>query len=88
VHSSDIKPQTGLFNELDALVGEVKKLKQYVEVNAAAVRKLLGRRQKNVAECFWSVYDFNNNVDNLYSPESREIHRFVDNLRTASLLTD
>lgn len=84
----DIKPQTELFSELDALVGELKRLKQYVEVNSAAVRKLLGRRHKNVAECFWSVYDFNKNVDNIYTPESREIHRLLDHLRTASLLTD
>ena len=65
------------FSEID---DELRRVLQYVEVNAAAIRKLLSRRNKNVPECFWSTHDYEN-ICHLRSPEIGMIIDSTDAIR-------
>jgi len=46
-----------LRSEFHEIQSEHMRLKQYVDVNIAGLRKLISRRNKNVPEVFWSVVD-------------------------------
>ena len=74
------EPDPDLIGELDAIENEMQRLKQYLDVNASAVRKIVSRRNKNVPECFWFLHDFNKVSP---SPESIQIFTAVQTLRTA-----
>jgi hypothetical protein len=71
-----------LKNELGEIQSEYTRIKQYIEVNIAGLRKLLNRRNKNVATECWSFKDY----DNLYKIKSDEtemigglVSKLVDN---------
>lgn len=63
------KDCTGLMAELEEMEEELGRILQYIEVNSAAMRKLISRRNKNVPECFWSRHDYAN-ICELRSPET------------------
>ena len=72
--------QDDLLAELESIATESARIKQYIEVNSAAIRKLLSRRRKGVPECFWSVDEYTN-MAHLSSPETGEIVEMVDRIK-------
>ena len=77
--SSAPSSEDELNKALQEIVSEVSRMKQYVEVNATAMRKLISRRNKNVAQRFWSV-DLYENMHNMKTSETEEIVNLVDSL--------
>ena len=59
------------------ILNEFSRLKQYTDVNASAINKLIARRNKNVAECFWSVDSFPE-VSSILTDESRDLAAVVE----------
>ncbi len=55
-------------SRLEDIVQEHERIFQYIVVNTAAIRKLVGRRNKNVPPCFWSVAQYRN-AENMKSPD-------------------
>ena len=68
-----------LVNELVDLKQEFSRIKQYIEVNITALRKLIARRNKNVPQIYWSSESYEN-IQNMQSDETEDIERLVDSL--------
>ena len=68
-----------LMNELSELKEEYLRIKQYIDVNTTALRKLISRRNKNVPPRFWSRESYDN-LENMKSEETDDIGRLVDSL--------
>jgi hypothetical protein len=64
------------------IVSEYERIKQYGDVNTAAIKKLLQRRTKNVDSCFRSSEDFDD-ISKMRSPESELIDKTVESLRSS-----
>lgn len=71
-----------LLSELSSIETEWNRVKQYADVNVAAIRKLLARRKKNVPVMFQSVEDYNNE-SLLRTPESDDIARMIAAIRSS-----
>jgi hypothetical protein len=69
-------------SELSSIDTEWSRVKQYTDVNVAAIRKLLERRKKNVAEIFRSVKDYKNE-SLIRTPETDDIARMIDVIRSS-----
>lgn len=65
--------------DMEAIISEFSRLRQYIEVNTAAIRKLLVRRRKNVSERFHSVPEYTN-LSQIQSDESAYIQSTLDSL--------
>ena len=68
-----------ILNELKELREEQSRIKQYIDVNTTALRKLIARRNKNVHPRFWSRESYDN-IENMKSNETDDIERLVDSL--------
>lgn len=73
------KDSTDILTDFQALEAESIRIKQYTEVNGAAVRKIMNRRKKNVAECFWFADDFTS-MGHICTPETPEIGSMIASL--------
>lgn len=63
------------------LTTELKRINQYADVNVSAIRKLVQRRCKNVAECFWSRDEFHEIAD-LVTPEHALLEQTIEQIQT------
>ena len=75
LHSGE-PPEDGLAT----ILSEYERIKQYGDVNIAAIKKLLQRRTKNVDSCFRSSEDFED-ILKMRSPEYELIDQTVESLR-------
>ena len=68
-----------LSEDLKDFKEEIARIKQYIDVNTTALRKLIARRNKNVHPRFWSrdTYD---DLEHMKSDETDNIERLVDSL--------
>ena len=71
-----------LLRELGSIENELIRVRKYIEVNIAAIRKLLVRRRKNVPSPFYSVEEYTN-MERIWTPESSEILAVVENIKQA-----
>lgn len=62
---------------IETLRNEMERIVQYIEVNKAAMRKLISRRMKNVPETFWSTNEYPN-IESLCSPETSILIDTID----------
>jgi hypothetical protein len=69
-----------VFPSQDLVVMEFDRLKQYMEVNLNAIKKLVQRRNKNVPECFWSRDNFDDMFE-IRTPEFQLLETRIHTLR-------
>lgn len=69
-------------SRIESISEEHERINQYIKVNAAAIRKLVGRRNKNVASSFWSVVEYEN-IENLKSAEMDQLTDAVNFLESS-----
>lgn len=79
-----IVPSNELIEELRGLCDEFNRLSGYIEVNRAAMRKLIGRRNKNVAECFWSRHEYDG-ISALQTPETSLLIDTIETIKRSIL---
>ena len=66
-------------SNLNELKEEYLRIKQYIDVNTTALRKLIARRNKNVPPRFWSRESYEN-LESMKSNETDDMERLVNSL--------